>query len=305
MICPNCKREVPDTAKACGYCGHWLADEGETTVQVAEEPATRVTRPQEKGRSPLLWIGVGLAGLVLVVTVGILAYLAGRGSDQATPEVPTATPPQAEGGTRALEEGTLAPVELVVYDDFEDPAFEGAYDQARWRRDAVLPADFSQEEGALTITLDSAPEENAFLVAREYDYAQLTAPTAFEVKLRLDPAHSAGTVVLALDVEVSEDEWWWTDCSLGGEWVGCYADPGHDARGMPADLELGHTLRIDVDPVTMRFTYSIDGRQVDSFTPPNAEALKTARFHLKVGIWAESAQTVVGYIDEVRIGQVE
>ncbi len=42
-----------------------------------------------------------------------------------------------------------------------------------------------------------------------------------------------------------------------------------------------------------------------SFVPPNAEALKTARFIFKVGIWAESKDAVVGYVDEVRIGRFE
>lgn len=307
MICPNCKQDVPDTAKACGYCGHWLADEGEATVQVPEEPATTVAPPEKRGRPVWPWIGIAIAGLILIVAVGALAFLVGRGSGgadaEATVAAALAATRRTEGDT--TEEVALAPVEMVVYDDFEDPAFDGAYDQARWRRDEALPADLSQQEGVLVITLDSAPEENTFLVAREYDYVQLTTPTAFEAKLRLDPAHSAGAVTLALDVEISEDEWWWTDCSVGEEGVGCYAEPGYDARGMPADPELGHTLRIDVDPAAMRFTYSIDGRQVGSFVPPNAEALKTARFSLKVGVWADSKDAVVGYVDKVRIGRGE
>ncbi len=307
MICPNCKREVPDTAKACGYCGHRLSVDEEITVQVPEETAATVGLAEEKGRSPWLGIGIVIAGLILIVAVGVMAFLVGRGSGgadaEATVAAALAATWSAEGDTPPSDAVALAPVEMVVYDDFEDPAFDGAYDQARWRRDEVLPADFSQEEGRLVITLDSAPEENTFLVAREYDYEPLAAPTAFEAKLRLDPAHNAGAATLALDVEVSEDEWWWTDCSVDRDWVGCYGEPGYETKGMPADPDLGHTLRIDVDTATMRFTYSIDGRQMGSFVPPNAEALKTARFFLKIGVWAESAQPVVGYVDEVRIGR--
>jgi hypothetical protein len=313
VICPNCKREVPDTAKACGYCGHWLADEGETTVQVPEDMGATIALAETKERSPWLWIGAGLVVVALVVAAGVLAYLVGRGRGGIDTEAAPAATSQAESVRPPSEAVAVAPatpvesepVELVMYDDFEGPAFEGAYDQARWRRDGVLPSDFSQEEGMLVVTLDSAPEENTFLVARDYDYAPLTAPTSFQATLRLDPAHDAGAVTLAVDAEISEDEWWWTDCSVDKDWVGCYADPDYDTQGIPADRDLGHTLRIDVDPATMQFTYSIDGRQMGSFVPPNAEDFKAARFYFKVGVWAESEAAVVGYIDEVRIGRVE
>ena len=67
-----------------------------------------------------------------------------------------------------------------------------------------------------------------------------------------------------------------------------------------------HTVRIDVDPATATFIYSLDGRVEGTFVPPNAEALKTAQFALKLGVWHdETAGGVVGQIDEVRVGQGE
>jgi hypothetical protein len=55
MVCPNCKRDVPDTARACGYCGHWLAeDEAGPTVEVPQEEGATVALPQESGRQPWL-----------------------------------------------------------------------------------------------------------------------------------------------------------------------------------------------------------------------------------------------------------
>jgi hypothetical protein len=129
MICPNCKRDVPDTAKACGYCGHWLAaDETGPTVEVHEEAEATVALPEEKGRPPWLWIGVGLAVVALVVAVGALAFLAGREGEDT-----------AAGGSTQAEE---------MYDDFNDPAFDGDYDKSRWRPTSDSPGDFVQEDPA-------------------------------------------------------------------------------------------------------------------------------------------------------------
>ena len=78
MICPNCQREVPDTAKACGYCGQWLVDEVDEPTVKLEEESTTVGPAETRGGPPWLWIGIGV-GVLALVLVGLLAFLAGRG----------------------------------------------------------------------------------------------------------------------------------------------------------------------------------------------------------------------------------
>jgi hypothetical protein len=288
MICPNCKRDVPDTAKACGYCGHWLAaDETGPTVEVHEEAEATVALPEEKGRPPWLWIGVGLAVVALVVAVGALAFLAGREGEDT-----------AAGGSTQAEE---------MYDDFNDPAFDGDYDKSRWRPTSDSPGDFVQEGGVLVVTQESEAESATRLVAGDYDFVRLEAPTTFEAELKLDPDQRAGYVHLALEAEVPEgDEWWWTDCALYEDWLGCYADLGYQPEGISVEPGTWHTVRIDVDPATMTFTYYLDGQVEGTFVPPNAEALKAAQFALQLGVWHDERENgVVGFIDDVRVGPIE
>jgi phosphate transport system substrate-binding protein len=199
------------------------------------------------------------------------------------------------------------PAGVNVYDDFNDPAFDGGYDRRRWRPTSDSPGDFVQEGGALVVVQPSAGESATRLVARAYDFRPLEAPTAFEANLMLDPEARAGYLHLALEAEVPEsDEWWWTDCSLYEDWLGCYADLGYQPEGRPVRPGEWHTVRIDVEPVTMTFTYTVDGRVEGTFVPPNAEALRSANFALKLGVWHDERDgPVVGYIDEVRVGPVE
>ena len=116
-----------------------------------------------------------------------------------------------------------------------------------------------------------------------------------------------GNVQLALDAKIAGGEdWWWTECALSAEWLGCYGDLGFNPEGLPVKPGTWHTVRIDVDPATMTFTYTVDGQVEGTFVPPNAEALKGAEFALKLGVWHnETGGGVAGQIDEVRIGRIE
>jgi hypothetical protein len=194
-----------------------------------------------------------------------------------------------------------------VYDDFDDPAFDGGYDEARWRPTDDSPGDFTQEEGALVVSQESEADSATRLVAGDYDFVRLEGPTTFEARLKLDPDRHAGYVYLALEAEVPEgDEWWWTDCALYEDWLGCYADLGYQPEGVSVEPGTWHTVRIDVDPATMTFTYYVDGQVEGTFVPSNAEALKDAELALQLGVWHdEGAGGVAGFVDEVRIGPIE
>ncbi len=105
MICPNCQKNIPDTAKACGYCGAWL-DEKAVPPPIAREAV-------QPAGLPWLWLGLGAVVLVVVVTLltstiilsaqnrekqseteATLAAVAATATDQArTALAPTATNP--------------------------------------------------------------------------------------------------------------------------------------------------------------------------------------------------------------------
>ena len=57
-----------------------------------------------------------------------------------------------------------------------------------------------------------------------------------------------------------------------------------------------HTARIEVDPETVTFNLYFDGYYFDSFTPPNAAALKDDSFHVDAGVYLEPKSSATGYI---------
>lgn len=93
MICPNCQKEVPDTARACGYCGYWLAGEKFAPSHPEVDSAVLVS---ETGPNPP-WIWIGLGAMVVVTIVGLIIFMIGQGHQ------PTRLPTASSGATVDVE----------------------------------------------------------------------------------------------------------------------------------------------------------------------------------------------------------
>jgi hypothetical protein len=233
------------------------------------------------------------------------AVAADAGAAETDPLEPPAVPPEPPAELReAPPPDPEAP--LPLYDDFNDSDLDGSYNQGLWIRPDETVGALTQRDGLLVA--EQGPEEPdslTLLAAREYHFVPIEEPLSYEVRLLLDsgPSGGTGSVFLAFSVELADGEWWWTDCSVYLESAGCWADPDAHLFGKDVAPDTWHTLRIDVEPDPMTFYYSIDGELVNRLEPFNAEALKTARFAPKIGVYSEDGQPVLGYIDEVRIGR--
>ncbi len=263
---------------------------------------------QKTARRPW-WIAAALAGIAVVA--GIIGF-ALRGN------LPFS------GTQAAVQEAALVPSDPTPYDDFDDPAYEGAINTDRWTPPGTLDGTALQEDGALVMR---QIQENSCMGVMTLDYAWflLDTPTFFQADLMLGPALHNGGVHLGLattpDAEGAIQE---VQCGYNGEGgsygiIDCWDrwntaaystlnDPPQpeDTYNTPVRpaVELGtwHTVRIEADPATMTFTYYIDGRMVGSHTPARAEQLKTERFQLSLGVCQPTAEAVTGYIDNVHIG---
>jgi hypothetical protein len=68
-----------------------------------------------------------------------------------------------------------------------------------------------------------------------------------------------------------------------------------------------HTLRIELYPDTMTFTYLLDGKTVGGYNPRNADKLKNLDFSFVANVNAgtDPNRSVTGYADYVRMGKIE
>jgi Tol biopolymer transport system component len=286
-------------------------EEVPSAVIVEPTPAPAVTVPVEappvtkKGLPGWAW---GLVGVLVLLIAAGGVFLATQG------EKPSPTP----AATAALAATPIPEMgaDLWVYDDFNNPAHEGSYDQGLWELRAD-PAQVAQRDGAMVFTQQNKLYQGMGLAATRYSEISLDRPTFFEARLMLSPDANAGNVNLDLRTELSPDETWYAECPIdsweGKGSVGCFNEAIRQGQGevtygpesIPVPFGSWHTVRMEVDPATMTFKYFVDGQLFGSHTPLDADRLKKARFTLSIGIYQHSTGALTGCVDDVRVGLLE
>ena len=299
--------------------------------------------PVRRKRVPAwVWVLGGLAVLALVMGV-VMALRGGREQPVVVTKVMevevTTTPaavvmaeatntPQPTNTPRSTTTTTPQPTPLPaatidaipdVYDSFDDPSNDGNFDQSKWILWSDFPSRVVQQDGVLMVSADIETEGGASLGARQYEdvtLSTLTAnnPTFVEAKLRLSPDEHAGNV--SLNIGANLEGWgWFSECNIMdyGDIVsaGCFDtrwpwQEGYQYNSEEQSVDLGtwHKVRIELDPASMTFTYYVDDQMVGSHVPADADKLRDAKFTVSIGVWGNSSESVKGYIDDVRIGQI-
>ena len=211
--------------------------------------------------------------------------------------------------------------DALLYDNFDDPAWDGAWNPAKWTA-SWNPALFRviQQNGSLTFTSGSN------VPAAQGAYLQMAAPSerslkqikVYEGKLRISSDHQGGwgSVSLFVPADNINGRGWWMQCSLGAgpdrkPGTGCdvYTYVGQNYTGeyntdaFPSEYDHWYTLRIEADPATAHLRFYRDGQLLGEYTPKDAAALVTAtNLRPQVSIWNGDANVVMSrYVDAVRI----
>ena len=259
---------------------------GESTVAHISPPTKTATPPPVLKRRvslprPGLIIGSVIA--LLLVVIGMVIW---RGNNAADP---------------------------LVYDNFNNPANEKSYDQERWLKGGE--GEISQQTGAMVFTQNGLANQGTGLDAMQYADFALDQPIFFEARLMLGSPSTEGSVNLNLMTDSEADVFWQSTCmieNIQGEvsttcWETNHSAPtpnqeNYTSSIMPVELNSWHTVRMEVVPSTMTWTYFIDGQSVGSNMPLAADKLKKAKFKFSIGVYASTTDEVVGYVDDVRIG---
>ena len=217
---------------------------------------------------------------------------------------PTASPPPTPMPTATID------ADPTVYDNFDNPANEASFDFSRWAYNGNLPISISQKNGILAVYSQGQAQQNVELRARNYTNFTMSAPMYFEAKLMLSPDRHAGYVHLIISVDG-----WYAQCGISeatgnDAWVSCTdgvwpKQLGHEySQGFKTAFGKWHKVRIEIDPTTMVFSYFIDEQRVASHIPVDADRIRGAHFTVGVGLNVPSNNEVLGFIDDVRIGQI-
>jgi serine/threonine protein kinase len=201
-------------------------------------------------------------------------------------------------------------VDSTVYDNFDDPAFDGNFNPTQWAffSDTENGGQAVQAAGELELERYDQAAGAIGLEAVAYNQS-LQAPTFFAADLMLTGPQN-GHVYLAVGPEWLSKEY--ADCIFGHTdetgAIDCnyyYVNEdslAYEMSDYPVEYNTWHTVKIEVDPTTMTFTFYIDDELIDTFTSARTKTIKNVNFTFNIGLWGESDEPLTGYVDNVRVG---
>ncbi len=204
--------------------------------------------------------------------------------------------------------GLMAPPS--VYDNFQDPAYDGSYNKSQWSTHSST-ANVSQQNGVVALTADTAGEVTD-LYARKY-VITLQSSMFFEADLKLDSNRNGGAVLMGPCCADPVD----TNCGLYPldsmhQRADCWINKKSSRfatfpqEGLMVTPGSWHTFRIEFDRAGKTLTLFIDGQKVGSDAVSDVDLQgERSTFMLRVHKWDESPTAVTGYFDNVRIGPLE
>ena len=230
--------------------------------------------------------------------------------------LPTATPtPTETPEPTATPTATPTPLPLTYDENFNDLAFDGRYNTGLWSLKGDSSSTVEQRDGVLVVSQTSGLRGSWVGLSTEKHSNWLLPDLGYaEAKLMLDSNFDGEYAGVQLLIGSNDTDWWLTCkintcrtfswCPPDRAWMDCVSlDQYASDHNRGVEYNTWHTARLEVDPETVTFRFYFDGDYFDSFTPPNAAALKDDSFHVKVGTYLDPNSSATGYIDDVRIGQ--
>ena len=175
----------------------------------------------------------------------------------------------------------------LLYDDFNDPAWDGMWNPALWHAWDTTGFDVRQENGAMVFSNPSPIEKTTTLdlqLGGEHSLGQLRL---FQARLKISSDRSGGgsAVWIHFGGKAAGYDDWYTECGLEGRpgdtvYAHCQVAQSQGQEYQTPDLlvnyDTWYTLRIETDPATANMRFFLDNTLLGSHTPKNAAALLNA-----------------------------
>lgn len=212
----------------------------------------------------------------------------------------------------------------LLYDDFNDTAYDGAYDPARWSFSGAEDVFQAQQLGGVMVFTNgpAATASGADLVAKQPLLRTWQQVQYFEGKLKVssDRAGDWSSVQLYLSSGDIAGHGWFTQCYVGGRPTdararfGCEVAVQEGSRYLReyqkstfVNYDTWYKVRIEADPAIGVLHFYLNDALFGVHTPTDAAALVTARnLRPAVGVWNNAANAFsTRYADDILLTPVQ
>jgi len=264
-----------------------------------------------------------LAILLLGLMVAGGAFLANRtrsplesAAALIAPHPPVSALPSTTATLTKASALTSSPTDTIArdpstYDDFDNPAFDGKLDPSLWNATITSPGFAEQRGGVLVVSLPPGAGREELVLATANLRSDEFGSVESRIRLSSEYTGQRGDMGLSLMTSAKDDETLLFSCFIYRDTrprLGCEAwgrgSVEYSTERMTTLSDYWHTVRIEVDP-EIRVTFYLDGQEMGSYRPPDAEELKGNVFSFRLGIWAPDADGITANFDDVRIGNLK
>jgi PKD repeat protein len=206
----------------------------------------------------------------------------------------------------------------LLYDDFNDATWDGAWNPAKWHAWDTTGFDVRQENGAMVFSNPSPTDKTTTLDLQRWGKHSLGQLRLFEARLKISSDRSGGGSAIWIHFQtpaVGYDDWY-TECGLEGrpgdaaiahcqiaQSQGDNWNDEYQTLGMQVNYDTWYTLRIETDPATANMRFFLDNTLLGSHTPKDAAALlSTSTLSARLAaLNFDQGGRSTRYVDDVRI----
>jgi PKD repeat protein len=202
----------------------------------------------------------------------------------------------------------------LLYDDFDDPAWNGAWNPAKWHAWDATRFDVRQENGAMVFSNPSPIEKTTTLDLQRWGEHSLGQLRLFQARLKISSDRSGGgsAVWIHFGGKAAGYDDWYTECGLEGRpgdtaYAHCQIAQSQGQEYQTPDIlvnyDTWYTLRIETDPTTANMRFYLDNTLLGRRTPKDAAALLSANTLSPrlAALNVDQGGQCTRYVDDVRI----
>jgi trehalose/maltose transport system substrate-binding protein len=304
----------------------WQADGGEI-VRGQDSPAITYRTPEEPGvyfvRVTITWGNNSVEKMTPIEVQVPDSPSTEPPDDTPASKPPTPTTVPAETATPVSQADTpepAAPTDAgpLVYDNFNNPAFDGSFNTELWEKETPWgPSCFiEQTEGTMGFRGDSG--SNNPLCVLEAPLAPSDQAGTIEAKIFAEPGstghYNIGVIQFVSDL--TDETVWFAQCGIfqdpANDWIGAVlnADVSNSEEGANSwydggDLAYGewYTFRLEVHPTTLEVNCYLNDTLFATHIPEatRAETIRSKGIRNEVvGYWTSKTESTY-YFDDVRV----
>jgi hypothetical protein len=291
----------------------------ETFAPTGVAPMTIPAQPR-RSLSPMAIGGVVVGGVIVIgIALVALQGLAPRGSaPPPVAQVATASPassqvvttPTAAGGATALS---------YVYDNFDNPAYDGSFNPSLWFVNYEYGCTPSQMQGWMVANNDPSPDKDVYcgLTVSRPTRVSPAEMGMLQARLKFNQTSAQGNSNTAMTIDgyypTEQDLMWRAHCGLAADQRGVYAffqiqnqnigKPGDSVQDSAyrewwAEADHWYTIQMKLNPETMVITCLVDGQLLASVAPDNAVGVKSQLLDRVLDTWRSPLAASVSHFDD-------